>query len=281
MRAMLAVLLLIALAFAGMAEASRRKDPLEQPMKVVLVRSSDAACEPTCPEWIMAEGAINAHTAEDFVKIYLKAQGRMAGARPPVILRSPGGNIIAALQIGYFLRARGFDVGVGTTIYTGCAPFAAACQLPAADDGVYRGHLTLAPAYCLSACPLILAAGAKRLAGPEAMLGIHHWGYDYGKGRVKYVKTKNAVAWDGAVRRMISDYLAAMGNAGAMVAIMDDTPFASLHPFTVAQRKAIGLVSGAGGARLLTAVALCRRSEVLSGPPHAANCILQPPPHPP
>jgi len=255
MRHLLSCLLFLLAALT--AEAAARTDTLQQPMKVVLVRSNEKGCEPSCPEWIMAEGKIGPGTPQAFVDMVIKARGRMDGAKPPVILRSPGGTIIAALQIGDFLRAQGFDVGVGTTAYEGCSPFSPGCKLPQASDGVYRGRLTVAPSYCLSACPLILAAGKTRLAGTDAMVGVHHWGFEDGSGKASETKSSNAAAWDGVMRRIITDYLEDLGNAQAIEPLMETTPFSTLHVFSPDERRKIGLVTARASARTLTALSIC------------------------
>ncbi|MFT3988401.1 hypothetical protein [Aestuariivirga sp.] len=255
MRRVLSCLLFLVAALT--AEASARVDTLQQPMKVVLVRSNEPGCEPSCPEWIMAEGRIGPATAQAFVDMVIKARQRMRGAKPPVILRSPGGTILSALQIGSFLRAQGLDVGVGTTAYEGCAPFSTGCTLPPSSDGVYRGRLTVAPSYCLSACPLILAAGKTRLAGADATVGVHHWGFETGNGRISDDKGPNGDAWDGVMRRMITDYLEGLGNAREIEPLMETTPFSTLHVFSRQERRKIGLVTGDAAARSLTAASTC------------------------
>jgi len=62
-----------------------------------------------------------------------------------VELDSPGGNVIAAMEIGEIIR----------------------------NDWVWTTVNDTPPARCLSACILIFAAGATRVAGPDSRLGIH------------------------------------------------------------------------------------------------------------
>ena len=75
------LLILLASAVPGESQAAKRKQSITQdilttPMKVVIVRSSDKACEPYCPEWIMAEGMITSQTPAVFINVYLKAKAR-------------------------------------------------------------------------------------------------------------------------------------------------------------------------------------------------------------
>ena len=49
--------------------------PADEPMRFVVVRSSQAGCEPKCAEWISAEGAIVLSTAEQFAKKFVRSLG--------------------------------------------------------------------------------------------------------------------------------------------------------------------------------------------------------------
>ncbi|MFO1032560.1 MAG: hypothetical protein U1E15_00100 [Hyphomicrobiales bacterium] len=167
----------LALAAAGDALAAKKKKPAAKPstvtgapaMSVVIVRSTEAGCEPLCPQWIEAEGEITAGTPARFEKAF-KAMGK---AKLPVVISSPGGNIDAALQIGRMIRKRSLDVYVGATAYAGCKPSDAQCKLPAEFQGIYRGQMLEYSAYCFSACPIVLAGGVKRFVGGFSPVGVH------------------------------------------------------------------------------------------------------------
>lgn len=60
-----------------------------------------------------------------------------------VALNSPGGSVNDAIAIGSLIREKGF----ATSVATG--------------------------ALCASSCPLVLASGTERIAGPEAAVGVH------------------------------------------------------------------------------------------------------------
>lgn len=267
------LLLLGAALPARAATAPRPQDVWDVPMKIVIVRSSEKGCEPTCPEWVMAEGRIDKESPALLVSVYAKARQRGEGAKLPLIIRSPGGNILAALQMGYFLRAQGIDVAVGTTGYEGCSPFGKSCKPNADGDGVYRGRVSAGRSFCLSACPLILAAGQRRLALPVSILGVHHWGYDTPAGAKPPAKTartrkqQEESAEDKFVRRMIGDYLALLGNSAGLLEDMDKAPFSSIYFIKPKRRAALALVTAQDAPSLFTAASLC------ADEPAASSCI--------
>ncbi len=265
-------LLLAAALPARAATAPKPQDSWDVPMKIVIVRSSEKGCEPTCPEWIMAEGRIEKETPGLLLQAYAKAKAR-GSVKLPLIIRSPGGNILAALQMGYFVRAQGIDVAVGTTGYEGCSPFGKSCKPNADADGVFRGRVSGGKSFCLSACPLVLAGGQRRLALPTAVVGVHRWGYET-PADAKPQKKKKAKAESGEetaedkfVRRMIGDYLAAIGNSEGLLADMNKAPFSSIYLIKPKRRAALALVTAQEAPTLFTAASLCADDPV------AASCI--------
>ncbi len=160
--------IVIALTVSSYAIAEDQKR--EPSMRVVIVRDSAPDCEPLCPQWISAEGEIVAGTPALF-KRALKNAGK---AKLPVVIQSGGGNVRAALEIGRLIRKAGLDVGVGWTSFRDiCKPGSANCKLPPENGSLYRGIPFHGGAYCSSACPLVLAGGINRLAGPGTYIGEH------------------------------------------------------------------------------------------------------------
>lgn len=158
-------------------------------MRVVIVRNSSPQCEPTCPEWIAAEGEIMARTPQLFRKVFKQ----MGKRKLPVILRSPGGSINAAVEIGQMIRKRGLITGVSNTVYRGCSPFDKNCKLPDANNGVYDGSLDEMYAFCNSACPMILAGGVERYAGAFSSIGVHEPKTVWTREQVRYRETYKMV----------------------------------------------------------------------------------------
>ncbi|TIU85827.1 MAG: hypothetical protein E5W03_09965, partial [Mesorhizobium sp.] len=80
-------------------------------MQFAFVRSNAPGCEPTCPEWISAEGAIQADTPALFRRVLKILNGR----KLPIVVNSPGGDVNAALTLGRLIRKNKLDIAVGKT----------------------------------------------------------------------------------------------------------------------------------------------------------------------
>jgi hypothetical protein len=124
-------------------------------MRFVLVRGKSFLCGPDCPEWISAEGTITAQTPERLHQL-LDAIG---DRRLPLVISSPGGDLLGALAAGRLIRERKLDVAVARTEFVGCDPGEADC---AGEDGVHAGPTIDAEGECSSACPIMLAGGIRR-----------------------------------------------------------------------------------------------------------------------
>ena len=149
------------------AESPSTKD-IEQ-MRFVVVRSNEPGCEPTCPEWISADGTINARTPA-LLKRALKGLG---GRKLPLVVSSPGGDAYAAMALGRMIRKSGLSVAVGKTRFVGCQPDQKDCKENQGKAARYVGSADMYDAYCASACPLILAGGVERLAGRLGVVGLN------------------------------------------------------------------------------------------------------------
>lgn len=88
---------------------------------------------------LAATGTIDPGSAERFAAEIAK-RGTYVKT---VVLHSPGGSVQDAIRIGRLIRERKFNTQV--------------------EDG----------SYCASSCPLILAGGVERIAGPKAAIGVH------------------------------------------------------------------------------------------------------------
>ncbi len=175
---LLSVMLMVIAGTADMASAAKQKTPrtaapekpiYEAPMRVVIVRNSSALCEPICPQWIAAEGEITDATPAAFRKVFKQ----MGKNKLPVVIRSPGGSINAALAIGKMLRERQMTVAVGYTVFRSCSPASKSCKLPAINQGVYEGYIEEDRSFCNSACPMLLSGGTTRIASYYASIGLH------------------------------------------------------------------------------------------------------------
>lgn len=251
------------------AAPAKPKHPMEMPMTVVIVRSSSNFCEPLCPEWIAAEGEITAATPA----LFRKALKQIGSRKLPVVISSPGGNVDSAIQIGRMLRKAGLDVVLGFFMFDGCKPSDKSCKLPESQKGIYRGEPYTLEGYCVSACPLILAGGVKRLAPPRAMIGLHQVRTTWSRERVRYEETYRIVkgkkkvvsrkvvgrktsSWttDGlnkTLRKKLVPYLDEMGVSRDFLVEMEKAPHESVNMLTPARALEMKLVT-AGGPRVST-----------------------------
>ena len=262
------VFVLLVPAWAGGALAAAAKDtgkplnPLEQPMVFSIVRSGAGYCEPNCPEWIYGEGQIVSETPDAFRKILRKAGNR----RLPLIIMSPGGNVMASLEMGRIVRKRGIAVEVSATRFITCAPHDKDCEPDGPEKGEYRGIAFSAGAFCWSACPLILAAGEKRYSSQWAHTGVHQITTVYAKERVyfreryrlvdgkkkvisrKVVKRRNAgtestTRLPKATRTALLGYLKEMGVGRRLLDAMLSTPPDRIRRLEPEEMLELGLIS--------------------------------------
>jgi hypothetical protein len=223
-------------------------------MQVRLVRSAEPGCEPQCPEWIAAQGRIEAGTAALFRRV-LRQLGQR---RVPVLIDSNGGRVDEAFEIGRLMRARGLEVVVGRTEPVQCAATDPECRrrtrglqlgLPKADHG-----------RCASSCAFILAAGTRRFVGPTAFVGVHQIRSYYVYARVlrtyrvtatskqlvserrvteKVVETRTPQETYDQIRR----YFGEMGVGEAIMPLILSTPGDQLHWLTREELQATGLAT--------------------------------------
>ncbi|PSS63775.1 hypothetical protein C6558_13795 [Ensifer sp. NM-2] len=282
-RSMVFVWLLIGL--MAPAVAARASQPEGAEMQFFVVRSGQTGCEPTCPEWISAEGTIVDETPALFKKL-LKSIGTR---RLPIVVTSPGGDVDAALAIGRMIRTRKLEAAVGKTRFIGCQPEQQDCR---DNDGKGARHIGIAysgEAYCNSACPLMLAGGTGRVVGEWAFLGVHQITTTYvqietqyrAKYRVvngkKKITSKTVVSrrnvggyktyeMNKATERKLAAYLAEMGVGRAVIDLMKITPAADIRKIEPVAMLEMKLTTKLGGVELLTSVEACRTV------PAAANC---------
>jgi hypothetical protein len=138
------------------------------PMSVAIVRSNKPGCEPTCAEWIAAQGMIEQDTLPKFRKV-LKALGTR---KLPILIDSPGGSVDDSLTIGRLIRAKGLDVAIARTRLSPCTPTDKACLTGKTKPAT--GAPTSFRAFCASSCAFILAGGTKRYASLRTPVGLHN-----------------------------------------------------------------------------------------------------------
>ncbi|TGV16077.1 hypothetical protein EN816_02210 [Mesorhizobium sp. M8A.F.Ca.ET.173.01.1.1] len=138
-------------------------------MRFIVVRGSNPLCNPDCPEWISAEGAITNQTPRKLRQLLATLGHR----RLPVVISSRGGDLPSALAMGRLIHERKLDIAVARTDFVDCDPGAWNCL---ATQGAYAGLTIDAGVECDSACALMVAGGARRLVGPRARLSLYPMG---------------------------------------------------------------------------------------------------------
>lgn len=261
--------------------AAKEEPPNDGPtMRFVVVRSNAPGCEPNCPEWISAEGTIEAGTPAQ-LKRTLKALGRR---QLPVIVNSPGGNVEAALQLGRMIRKARLDIAVGVTDFSGCWPNMKDCRANEGKAAPYFGSAFDGGAMCNSACPLMFAGGVRRVVGNWAFLGVHQITTTYRREQVYYrttyrivngrkkvlgtkvVSRKEAGSYktyemSKATEKRLSAYLKEMGIGEGVLETMKATPASDIHRIGLDDMLAMNLVTSRGTVDLLTSASLCNPVE--------------------
>ena len=165
--------------------ASQAGEPvIDRPMEFVLIHGGSAYChgDGSCTDWIAAEGQIMADSPRKLQKLLKK----VGGLSLPIIVRSPGGDVAAAMQMGLIIRRQGLSVAVGGTRADVCDNAEPLCDAARHRDGSMTGEVYSNGAVCLSACPLLLAGGVRRIASPYALIGVHQITTTYREVRVQY-----------------------------------------------------------------------------------------------
>lgn len=121
----------------------------------LLTIAGKGGCPRDCSQIIAAEGAIDNDTADRFVS-FLADNLQDHDLRPLVLLESPGGTVLGAMQLGSAFRQIGAGVMVASVVTVG--------------DG---GEALLRPGACFSACVYAFVGGAQRVIPPSSWLGIH------------------------------------------------------------------------------------------------------------
>ena len=271
---------------AAMTKESQILTGFGAPMRFAIVRSNVEGCEPNCPQWISAEGAITRETPALLRRI-LKQAGKN---RLPILINSFGGDVDASLAMGDIIRANRLDVGVGWTFFAGCVPTSLVCKLPEQQRGVYRGVPVTWRAYCFSTCPFILAGGQKRLAG-GAMVGVTQFSTTVTSQRVFYqerygvvngkkqlisrkivkrdpVKSYTTTKLDKSSQRKLTAHMSKMGVQKGFMALLAKAQPLSVYFLTGKEAMAVKLVTDFASARTLVDNQLCQAT------PTAANCIV-------
>ena len=195
-----------ALVLFGVAGAARAEQA-SMTFRAVSLDSPD--CGARCPEVVVADGVIEGDTPEAFLRFAQQAS-LSARLRSVIFLNSPGGNVVASMQLGYAFRALR----------------SAAIVAGYASEGSRSGPIS---GQCLSACVYALMGAARRVVPSSSRVGLH---------RMSIVQEGNG---PDAGRRMLADphlvallarYAASMGVDAALVWRAESLTPGVLHVLT-------------------------------------------------
>ena len=123
-------------------------------MRFSVVDLGVAGCKNACPQAIAADGVIEPETPQAFID-FVKHAARSPRLSAIVLLNSPGGNVVASMELGSIFRT---------------LKVAAIVRQVGARPG--RGDLSFT-GQCISACVYAMMGGVKRVAPPGSRVGLH------------------------------------------------------------------------------------------------------------
>lgn len=255
-------------------------------MTFQIMRASNAACEPSCPQWIYAEGRIFGATAAKFDQVLRKAE------RKPLLLviQSGGGDVRAALTMGRAIRANKMNVAIGYAFVLNCKAGDDYCLKVLKSKQISNGFLTNRPGYCASACTLILAAGVERIAVPGSIVGTHQilnkpmfqrvfyrekYLMIHGKKKVisKTITKRETIVGKATTKLApgfeaeLERYIKSMGVGRDFLEFYAKAPPSNIYKMTPAERMATKIVTSQLSPEIYA------RPEICLGKTAAANCI--------
>jgi len=124
-------------------------------MRFRIIDLVGAGCTKACPQAIAAEGVIEPETPEAFLE-FARQAAASPGLRSVVFLDSPGGNVVASMELGTIFR----KLRVAAIV----AQFA---------PGRGPGGSPAVTGQCISACVYAMMGGVRRVAPPGSRVGLH------------------------------------------------------------------------------------------------------------
>ncbi|PWB89483.1 MULTISPECIES: hypothetical protein [Methylocystis] len=183
-------------------------------MSFRVVSVSSGGCGANCPQVIAAQGEIGPETPDAFVA-FVRENARGGNLHGIVLLDSPGGKVVASMELGQAIRKLGMAVIVAR---------------PAADQS---RTMALVSGRCYSACVYALMGGRRRVIPPQSSVGIHRMfnystSFDIAEGGL--VRERNYD--DGGMLQTLSRYAAMMGVSTELVKLAERTSPDKLYVLT-------------------------------------------------
>ena len=183
-----------------------------------VVSLGNGRCGARCPQVIAAQGEIIEGTPDAFLNFVREnvGGGKLHGI---VLLDSPGGKVVASMELGQAIRRLGMAVIVAR---------------PAADQS--GAEMALVGGRCYSACVYALMGGRRRVIPPQSRVGVHRMfnystSFDLAEGGL--VRERNYD--DGGMRAMLSHYANSMGVSKDLVYLAERTSPDQLYMLTGAE----------------------------------------------
>lgn len=203
-----AAILLLA-SIAALAAAPARADD----MSFRLATLATGHCGAQCPQVVAAEGEIVEETPGAFLN-FIRSQVGGGRLHSILLLDSPGGKVVASMELGHALRKLGMAVIV-------------------ARVGPESGDLV--SGRCYSACVYALMGGRKRVIPPQSSVGVHRmFNYTSGVNPAGGEPVRERNYDDGGMRKILSRYSAMMGISSDLIAFAERTSPDRLHLLSAA-----------------------------------------------
>lgn len=193
------------LAAAGAAQNARAG---EMNFNIVTI-GDQSICGRNCPAIIAAEGEITNRTPDNFVD-FLKNNAAQSGVHAIVLLNSPGGKVVASMELGRVFRRLGAAVIVARTESS-------------AGGALLSGR-------CFSACVYALMGGKKRVIPIESEVGIHRmFTYESSGWADGLLGARHRRFDDGGMAAILSRYSGMMGVSPQLISTAERITPDQLH----------------------------------------------------
>jgi hypothetical protein len=176
-----------------------------------------AHCGERCPQVVSAQGEIVESTPDAFLQ-FVHQHVRGGNLHGVVLLDSPGGKVVASMELGRTLRRLGMAVIVART----------------ASEGERSEDLLAAK--CYSACVYALMGGRKRVIPPQSRVGVHrmfNYSTSFNLFEGGLVRERNYD--DGDMRAVLTRYSNMMGISTALINLAEQTSPDRIHVLTGAE----------------------------------------------
>lgn len=225
MKLILALIIYIALAFqistnqqanaSGISSVPLAQDKSHS--RPMVFRFYIENCGNAPPLYILAEGTITSETPKQFYQ-FVKKLHDSGQAFNVVFFNSPGGNLVAGLEMGKMIRQLGLDTLVGGQ-YKAIAKNREE-QITVVNSGV-----------CYSACAYAFLGGVGRSVMKDGAFGVHQF----------YGEQKNSEAAAQVTMTLLGEYLNEMGIDQGLLNVASLTPSSEIESLSVKQAQGLNV----------------------------------------